>query len=74
MLVRISAIVLVASLIAWSGAGWDNLGTLLRAGAAGAADAPGPMPRIVIHFDQGATARSPACSSIASWRRGCHST
>jgi arabinogalactan endo-1,4-beta-galactosidase len=38
---------------AWSGAGWDNLGTLLRAGAAGAADAPGPMPRIVIHFDQG---------------------
>jgi arabinogalactan endo-1,4-beta-galactosidase len=38
---------------AWSGQGWDNLGTLLRAGAAGAADAPGPMPRIVIHFDQG---------------------
>jgi arabinogalactan endo-1,4-beta-galactosidase len=38
---------------AWSGAGWDNLGTLLRAGAAGAADAPGETPRIVIHFDQG---------------------
>jgi arabinogalactan endo-1,4-beta-galactosidase len=38
---------------AWSGAGWDNLGTLLRAGVAGAADAPGPTPRIVIHFDQG---------------------
>jgi arabinogalactan endo-1,4-beta-galactosidase len=38
---------------AWSGAGWDNLGTLLRAGAAGAADAPGRTPRIVIHFDQG---------------------
>jgi len=38
---------------AWSGAGWDNLGTLLRAGVAGAADAPGRTPRIVIHFDQG---------------------
>jgi arabinogalactan endo-1,4-beta-galactosidase len=38
---------------AWSGAGWGNLGTLLRAAAAGVADAPGPTPRIVIHFDQG---------------------
>lgn len=38
---------------AWSGDGWNNLGTLLRAGVAGAADAPGRTPRIVIHFDQG---------------------
>jgi arabinogalactan endo-1,4-beta-galactosidase len=38
---------------AWSGAGWDNLGTLLRAAAAGVADAPGQKPRIVVHFDQG---------------------
>jgi len=38
---------------AFSGDGWDNLGVLLRAGAAGAADAPGRTPRIVIHFDQG---------------------
>jgi arabinogalactan endo-1,4-beta-galactosidase len=38
---------------AWSGAGWDNLGILLRAGAAGVADVPGKRPRIVIHFDQG---------------------
>jgi arabinogalactan endo-1,4-beta-galactosidase len=38
---------------AWSGDGWDNLGTLLRAGVAGAIEAPGPRPRIVIHFDQG---------------------
>jgi arabinogalactan endo-1,4-beta-galactosidase len=38
---------------AWSGDGWNNLGTLLRAGAAGVADAPGPRARIVIHFDQG---------------------
>jgi len=37
----------------WSGDGWDNLGTLLRAGVAGAADAPGRTPRIVIHLDQG---------------------
>jgi len=38
---------------AWSGDGWDNLGAMLRAGAAGVADAPCPRPRIVIHFDQG---------------------
>jgi arabinogalactan endo-1,4-beta-galactosidase len=38
---------------AWSGAGWSNLGALLRAGAAGVAEAPGPRARIVIHFDQG---------------------
>ena len=38
---------------AWSGDGWANLGTLLRAGVAGAIDAPGRTPRIVIHFDQG---------------------
>jgi arabinogalactan endo-1,4-beta-galactosidase len=38
---------------AWSGNGWANLGTLLRAGVAGAADAPGRTPRIVIHFDNG---------------------
>jgi arabinogalactan endo-1,4-beta-galactosidase len=38
---------------AWSGDGWNNLGTLLRAGVAGAADAPGKTPRIVLHFDQG---------------------
>jgi arabinogalactan endo-1,4-beta-galactosidase len=38
---------------AWSGDGWANLGTLLRAAAAGVADAPGPTARIVIHFDQG---------------------
>jgi arabinogalactan endo-1,4-beta-galactosidase len=38
---------------AWSGDGWDNLGTLLRAGVAGAIEAPGRAPRIVIHFDQG---------------------
>jgi arabinogalactan endo-1,4-beta-galactosidase len=36
-----------------AGTGWDNLGTLLRAGAAGASDARGPRPRIMIHFDQG---------------------
>jgi arabinogalactan endo-1,4-beta-galactosidase len=36
-----------------AGTGWQNLGTLLRAGVAGAADAPGPTPAIVIHFDQG---------------------
>jgi arabinogalactan endo-1,4-beta-galactosidase len=36
-----------------TGAGWDALGTLLRAGAEGAADAVGPTPRIQIHFDQG---------------------
>jgi arabinogalactan endo-1,4-beta-galactosidase len=36
-----------------TGAGWDALGTLLRAGAAGAADAVGPTPLIQIHFDQG---------------------
>ena len=38
---------------AWSGDGWANLGTLLRAGVAGAAQAPGRTPKIVIHFDQG---------------------
>jgi arabinogalactan endo-1,4-beta-galactosidase len=38
---------------AWSGAGWNNLGTLLRAGAAGVADVPGPKARIVIHLDAG---------------------
>ncbi|HEY0989300.1 MAG TPA: glycosyl hydrolase 53 family protein [Kofleriaceae bacterium] len=38
---------------AWSGDGWANLGTLLRAAAAGVADSPEPTPRIVIHFDQG---------------------
>ncbi len=36
-----------------AGTGWDNLGTLLRAGVAGASDARGPRPRIMIHFDQG---------------------
>jgi arabinogalactan endo-1,4-beta-galactosidase len=36
-----------------TGAGWDALGTLLRAGAAGAAEAIGPTPLIQIHFDQG---------------------
>jgi arabinogalactan endo-1,4-beta-galactosidase len=36
-----------------TGAGWDALGTLLRAGAAGAADAQGRTPLIQIHFDQG---------------------
>lgn len=36
-----------------TGAGWDALGTLLRAGAEGAADAVGPAPLIQIHFDQG---------------------
>jgi arabinogalactan endo-1,4-beta-galactosidase len=40
--------------IDWStGDGWDNLGTLLRAGARGAREAAGPTPEIVIHFDQG---------------------
>jgi arabinogalactan endo-1,4-beta-galactosidase len=32
---------------------WDRLGTLLRAAAAGARDAEGPTPRLVVHFDQG---------------------
>jgi arabinogalactan endo-1,4-beta-galactosidase len=36
-----------------TGAGWDALGTLLRAAAAGARDARGPTPRLVVHFDQG---------------------
>jgi arabinogalactan endo-1,4-beta-galactosidase len=36
-----------------AGTGWDNLGTLLRAAAAGARDARGPTPRLVVHFDQG---------------------
>jgi arabinogalactan endo-1,4-beta-galactosidase len=40
--------------IDWStGDGWDNLGTLLRAGAQGVREAAGPTPKIVIHFDQG---------------------
>lgn len=38
---------------AFSGQGWDSLAVLLRAGAAGAADAPGRTPRIVIHYDNG---------------------
>ncbi|MEU4250529.1 glycosyl hydrolase 53 family protein [Amycolatopsis sp. NPDC026612] len=43
-----------AGKVDWStGAGWDALGTLLRAGAAGAADAAGPTPLIQLHFDQG---------------------
>ena len=32
---------------------WDRLGTLLRAAAAGARDARGPTPRLVVHYDQG---------------------
>jgi arabinogalactan endo-1,4-beta-galactosidase len=32
---------------------WDALGTLLRAAAAGARDADGPMPTLVVHYDQG---------------------
>jgi arabinogalactan endo-1,4-beta-galactosidase len=36
-----------------SQAQWDALGTLLRAAAAGARDAKGPTPRLVVHFDQG---------------------
>jgi arabinogalactan endo-1,4-beta-galactosidase len=36
-----------------SQAQWDALGTLLRAAAAGARDANGPTPRLVVHFDQG---------------------
>ncbi len=36
-----------------SQAQWDALGTLLRAAAAGAHDAKGPTPRLVVHFDQG---------------------
>ncbi|HEU5158605.1 MAG TPA: glycosyl hydrolase 53 family protein [Streptosporangiaceae bacterium] len=36
-----------------TGAGWDALGTLLRAAAAGARDARGATPRLVVHFDQG---------------------
>ncbi|MFD0688133.1 glycosyl hydrolase 53 family protein [Actinomadura fibrosa] len=40
--------------IDWSkGTGWDALGTLLRAAAAGARDARGRTPRLVVHFDQG---------------------
>jgi arabinogalactan endo-1,4-beta-galactosidase len=38
----------------WStGTGWGGLGTLLRAAAAGARDARGPTPRLLVHFDQG---------------------
>jgi arabinogalactan endo-1,4-beta-galactosidase len=36
-----------------AGTGWDALGTLLRAAAAGARDAHGPTPRLMVHFDQG---------------------
>jgi arabinogalactan endo-1,4-beta-galactosidase len=36
-----------------TGTGWDALGTLLRAAAAGARDARGPTPKLVVHFDQG---------------------
>jgi arabinogalactan endo-1,4-beta-galactosidase len=36
-----------------TGAGWDALGTLLRAAAAGARDARGATPKLVVHFDQG---------------------
>jgi arabinogalactan endo-1,4-beta-galactosidase len=32
---------------------WDALGTLLRAAAAGARDAAGPTPKLVVHYDQG---------------------
>jgi arabinogalactan endo-1,4-beta-galactosidase len=32
---------------------WDALGTLLRAAAAGARDAKGPTPRLLVHYDQG---------------------
>lgn len=43
--------------IDWSadpgGTGWDNLGTLLRAMVDGARDSSGPMPRLLVHFDQG---------------------
>lgn len=43
-----------AGQIDWStGTGWDGLGTLLRAAAAGARDARGPAPKLVVHFDQG---------------------
>ncbi|SFP19650.1 arabinogalactan endo-1,4-beta-galactosidase [Actinomadura madurae] len=43
-----------AGQIDWSaGTGWDGLGTLLRAAAAGARDAAGPTPTLVVHFDQG---------------------
>ena len=38
----------------WStGAGWDNLGTLLRAAAAGVRGARGRTPKLLVHFDQG---------------------
>jgi arabinogalactan endo-1,4-beta-galactosidase len=43
--------------IDWStGSGWDNLGTLLRAGVAGAREGnrPGHKLLVMIHFDQGA--------------------
>jgi arabinogalactan endo-1,4-beta-galactosidase len=36
-----------------AGTGWDALGTLLRAAAAGARDARGATPKLVVHFDQG---------------------
>lgn len=36
-----------------TGAGWDALGTLLRAAATGARDARGATPKLVVHFDQG---------------------
>jgi arabinogalactan endo-1,4-beta-galactosidase len=43
-----------AGYLDWTaGTGWDALGTLLRAAAAGARDARGPTPKLVVHFDQG---------------------
>jgi arabinogalactan endo-1,4-beta-galactosidase len=40
--------------IDWStGTGWDNLGTLLRAASDGVRDSVGPMPKLMVHFDQG---------------------
>jgi arabinogalactan endo-1,4-beta-galactosidase len=36
-----------------AGTGWDALGTLLRAAAAGARDARGATPKLMVHFDQG---------------------
>ena len=36
-----------------AGTGWDALGTLLRSAAAGARDARGATPKLMVHFDQG---------------------
>ena len=36
-----------------AGTGWDALGALLRAAAAGARDARGATPKLMVHFDQG---------------------